>query len=72
MHSAQSLESPLSQNQIFGRHAGWLLGLVALVGALALGTLPVSAQTEVPETPTLPAVAPSGLGSSSSRRSLGY
>ena len=51
MRNARSPESPLSQNQtIFARHAGWLLGLVALIGALALGTPPVSAQTEVPET----------------------
>jgi phospholipid transport system substrate-binding protein len=61
MHSARSQESPLSQDQtIFGRHAGRLLGLVALVGALALGTLPVSAQTEVPETPPLPAATALG------------
>jgi hypothetical protein len=50
MPSARWQESPLSQDQtIFGRHAGWLLGLVALVGAIALGTLPVSVQAEVPE-----------------------
>jgi phospholipid transport system substrate-binding protein len=61
MHSARWQESPLSQDQtIFGRHAGRLLGLVALVGALALGTLPVSAQTEVPETPPLAAVTALG------------
>ena len=61
MHSARSQESPLSQDQtIFGRHAGRLLGLVALVGALALGTLPVSAQAVVPETPPLPAVTALG------------
>jgi len=61
MHSARSQESPLSQDQtIFGRHAGRLLGLVALVGAVALGTLPVSAQTVMPETPLLPAVTALG------------
>jgi hypothetical protein len=55
MHSARSCDSPLSQNPtIFARHAGPLFGLVALIGALALGTLPATAQTEVPETPPLP------------------
>jgi phospholipid transport system substrate-binding protein len=51
MHSARSI-SP--------RHAGRLFGLVALIGALALGTLPATAQTEVPGTPPLPAVAALG------------
>ena len=61
MLSAGSQELPLSRNQtIFPRPAGWLFGLVALIGALALGTLPVSAQTGVPETPLLPAVTALG------------
>ena len=61
MHSARSQESPLSRNErICPRHAGRLFGLVALIGALALSTLPVSAQTEVPETPLLPAVVALG------------
>jgi len=62
MHSARSCDSSLSQNHtIFARHAGRLFGLVALIGLLALGTLPATGQTEVPETtPPLPAVTALG------------
>jgi hypothetical protein len=46
MHSARSCDSSLSQNHtIFARHAGRLFGLVALIGLLALGTLPATAQS---------------------------
>jgi ABC-type transporter MlaC component len=61
MNNARSSKSLLPQSPtIFARRACRLVGLMALAGVLALGTLPTMAQTGMTEAPPLLAVAPFG------------